>query len=597
MIRRALALIAAFALLSIGSAVARPTVLVGGTVVMTFAGDAKASADARAKVVQRNVDAAIRARKPAATIEAVQRKGLYCIVWAGRPICTVDDLQAKANGCSSKELAERWVRGLRSAVGVGFLAVTPDSLVMGVGGVRTLKVAGLATGPIQVRASGRGLTASVSADVITLKAREIGRCTLQVTRGGAAVKVPVAIKEVAGTISERVRQDVTGTPASAETLEEAVALGIRTAVTSKPGATVETRVLTPLPSSLGAGAEATVKVSVSIEGPDYFTVSRVVDVVIRNENTVLQAPVLLMLSNRPEKIGGEGVLFSSAFRRDQPTRLLYSHLNAGGGVQYLWVNLTNPSAEPVRVHVLQADGGPAQEELYVGHRCNTRFLEDLSRNQGVVLTIPPHRTWSLAQYRMPAREIVSGLAQMQLLSGDELRVTVETSADRERVGRIEKVVDAPFNPFRIHPKGVFARPNILVNERYVAGSSDAREIPFGKSPWLIDPVSGEPNTGNYGVLYELRVELQNPTSETRRISLYFQPVNGVALGSFLVEGRLLESACLKPPARQLISTLELLPQQNRTVRIITMPQAGSHYPARILIQSPPQETSRGRDGI
>lgn len=593
------AVLAVALLLALGTrcAQASPTVVVGGNAVMTLAGDKHTSADERARMVQRNVDAAIRARKPATSISAVEKKGVYVITWGGRPICTVDGLQAKANGCSAKELAFRWVRGLRDAVHQGFLAVTPQTAVMGVGTTRTLKVQGLARGPIAVESRGAGITASLTGDAVTIKASAIGRFSLLVRRDGAVVSVPIAVKEPAGTIPERVHQSVSGAPAGRDVLEEAVGLAVHASITARPGATIEMKLETPLPASLSPGAEFVAKMSVSIEGPDYFTVSRVVDIALRNENIAMPPPTLLMVSNRPEKIGGEGVLFRSAFTREQPTRLLYSHVNGSGGVQYLWVNLTNPTSQPIRVQIIQADGGPAAEELYVGHRCNTRFLEDMARNEGVVLTIPANRTFSLGQYRLPPREIVSGLAQMQLVAGDEVVVSVETSPDKDRVGRIDRVVDAPFNPFRIHPKGIFGSPNIVVNETYVVGAPDAREIPFGKAPWLIDPVSGEPNTGNYGVLYEMRVEVQNPTQEVQKVSMYFQPVNGVALGSFLVEGRLLETSCLKPPARQLIGTVELPPQQTRTVRIITMPQAGSHYPARILFQSPVQETTRGRDGI
>lgn len=595
MARRALA-VALILLACAGAALARPTVVVGGTVVMKLTGDARMSADARARIVQRNVDAALRSRKPASSIVAVEKKGMYVIVWGGRAICTVDELQAKANDCSTKELAFRWVHNLIDVARLGFLSVNPDAVVMGVGTTRAIKIQGVATGPISVQARGSGITASLSGDTITVKGSAIGRFVVRVTRAGAVLSVPVAVKESAGSIPERVYQSVTGNPAPREIIEQAVDLASRTSITAKSGATVDMKLASALPASLAPGAETTIKMAVSIEGPDYFTVSRVLDIVVRNENIVMQAPTLLMVSNRPEKIGGEGVLFRSTFTREQPTRLLYSHVNAGGGTQFLWVNLSNPTSQPIRVQVIQADGGPAPEELYVGHRCNTRFLEEMARNQGVVLTIPAGRTFSLGQYRLFPREIVSGLAQMQLVAGDSVLVSVETSPDKDRVGRIERLVDAPFNPFRIHPKGIFGSPNIVLSETYVVGSPDAREIPFGKAPWLIDPVSGEPNTGNYGVMYEMRVEVQNPTQEVQKVSMYFQPVNGVALGSFLVEGRLLETTCLKPPARQLIGTLELAPQQSRTVRIITMPQAGSHYPARILIQSPVQETTRGTDG-
>lgn len=593
--RRAFA-VALLLLFCAGVAGARPTVVVGGTVVMKLTGDARMSADARARIVQRNVDAALRSRKPASSIVTVEKKGMYVIVWGGRAICTVDELQAKANDCSTKELAFRWARNLIDVARLGFLTVNPDTVVMGLGTSRTLKIQGVATGPISVQARGRGITASLSGDTITLKGAAIGRFAVRVARAGAAVTVPVAVKESAGSVPERVSQSVTGTPAPRDVIEQAVGLATSTSITAKRGASVDMKLVSGMPASLAPGAETTVKMAVTIEGPDYFTVSRVLDIVVRNENIPMPAPTLLMVSNRPEKIGGEGVLFRSAFTREQPTRLLYSHVNAGGGTQYLWVNLTNPTSQPIRVQVIQADGGPAPEELYVGHRCNTRFLEEMARNQGVMLTIPPGRTFSLGQYRLSAREIVSGLAQMQLVTGEQVLVSVETSPDKERVGRIDRIVDAPFNPFRIHPRGIFGSPNIVLNETYVVGAPDAREIPFGKAPWLIDPVSGEPNTGNYGVLYEMRVEMRNPTQEVQKVSMYFQPVNGVAIGSFLVEGRLLETSCLKPPSRQLIGTLELAPQQNRAVRIITMPQAGSHYPARILIQSPVQETTRGTDG-
>jgi len=190
---------------------------------------------------------------------------------------------------------------------------------------------------------------------------------------------------------------------------------------------------------------------------------------------------------------------------------------------------------------------------------------------------------------------VSGLCQLETLDGGDLEVTVETSSRGFQVAG-DRLIDAPFNPFRIHPKGVFSDPTIVVDEKFIVGSTESAEIPFGRAPWLIDGTTGEPNTGNYGVLYELRLEVSNPTQEYRKVSLFFEPVNGVALGSFLVEGKLTETICLKPPARALIRTVDLAPQENRSIRIVTLPQAGSHYPARILIQSPTQETHRESGG-
>jgi len=326
-------------------------------------------------------------------------------------------------------------------------------------------------------------------------------------------------------------------------------------------------------------------------------VARTLEVVLRNELVALNPPSLLMVSNRPEKIEQEGILWRSSFRRDQVTRLLYSHLNSSRSDVYLWVTLVNRGERPARVLVIQADGGPAPQELFVGHRCNTRFLEDLARRQGLVVVIPPGKAWEVGRYRMGSRDLVSGLCHLQMLEGDELEATVETSPRGVRLGQIANQLEAPFNPFMIHPRGVFVDPNITLDEKFVVGADATAEVPFGRAPWLIDPHSGEPNTGNYGVLYEMRLELSNPTSQPCRLSLFFEPINGVALGSFLVEGRLTETACIKPPGRALIGTVDLLPQQNRSLRIVTLPQAGSHYPARIVIRSSTQETQRESGGL
>lgn len=589
---RLTALVVAALLLRCVAATARESVVVGGTVVMKFVGDKKMTADKRAAVVQGNLDAALRRHKPASSIEAVETHGVYAIVWDGQPICTIDEAQARANDMSAKDLAFRWVKNLRAALKAGFVSVVPDSLVIALGSSKNVKVEGVAQGPIQVEADGIGIAASLSGDTVAIKGLSLGRYELHVTRDGVKVSVPIAVKESAGSIVEiPVQQCVTGNPATHDLLDEAVMLAVRGAVEAKPGATVSFKSNTAMPATLEPGASVTAHVAVSLEGPNYFTVSRIVDVVLKNEVIALQPPTLLMVSNRPEKVMGEGVLFRAHFGADQPTRLLYSHINGMGSTQYLWVNLNNPSDAIERVLVVQADGGPAPEELYVGHRCNTRFLEEFTHNQGVVVTLAPHHTYALGQYRMAPHQTVSGLAQLQLLAGDAVWVSVEASPDVEHVGHIENVWDAPFNPFRIHPKGTFGTPNVQISEKYVAGSADAAEIPFGKAPWLIDPSSGEPNTGNYGVMYEVRVDIENPTAQSQRVSLFFKPVNGVALGSFLIEGKLAETACVKPPDRCLISTVELAPQQNRSIRIVTLPQAGSHYPARIVIQTEQPEPS------
>lgn len=576
----------------------RPEVVVGGRVVMRFGSDGKASADKRAAAVQKKLDGLLRKRLPASKIAVGSRRGLFTLSWSGQVFCTVDAVQAKENGCSPRELASRWAHNLKEAVEAGFLRVSPGSLAVPVGENRKLCVEGIARGPIGLAVDSNRLQASSTPDgSVAVMGMAAGRFRLTVTREGAKVVVPVVVKEYAGSVPDRTTFTVSGQPADRQLLREAAVQATRAAVQARPGASVTLREIGPIPLALEGGRETVVRLSLDIEGEEYFPVSRSIDVTLRNELVTLKPPSLLMVSNRPEKIEHEGILWKSTFRRDQATRLLYSHLNGARGDMHLWVTLVNRSERAARVLVIQADGGPATQELFVGHRCNTRFLEDIARRQGFIVVIPPGKAWELGRYKMGSRELVSGLCHLQMLEGDELEATVETSPQGVRIGQVMNQVESPFNPFMIHPHGVFVDPNITLDEKFVVGTSESTEIPFGRAPWLIDPQSGEPNTGNYGVLYEMRLELSNPTALPQRVSLFFEPVNGVALGSFLVEGKLTETSCLKPPARALIGTVDLLPQQNRSVRIITLPQAGSHYPARIVIRSTVQESHRASGGI
>jgi hypothetical protein len=589
---RCLAIAALLLGLGAPGAWAGPTVEVAGKVVLRLHDDPHGvSASERAEKVQATLDALLQQHLPPQKIAAVSSKGSWQVVWAGHAVVTVSAAETAANHCTAKELAQKWARTLRAMVTPAQLSVKPGSLAIPLGESRHVAILG-GSPKLEAVSDGAGLELTRADDgkSLSVRASAVGHYTVTLTRDKATVKLPVVVKEYAGSVPERIYFAVSGSPAQASLLREACAVAVQGAAHLQPTAELRVGSAPGVPVHLEPGAGVTLTVPVEIAGADYFPVQRNVEVVIHNEPVSLNEPSLLMISNRPEKIEREGVLFQASFNKEQAARLLYSHVNDLDRIQYLWVALQNKSDRPARVLVIEADGGPAREELYVGHRCNTRFLEEYAQRQGLIVTIPAHQDWMLAQYRLPPRELVSGLAHLQVLDGDAVDVQVTSSPDGVKPGKVATVLDAPFNPFMIHPKGIFASPRITIDQKVVLNdSSDAVEIPFGRAPWLIDPSSGEPNTGNYGVEYDVRLEITNPTATSRRVGIYFQPVSGVALGSFLLEGRLAQTVCLKPLARGGLATIELAPQETRTVHLMSMPQAGSHYPARLVIQ--PQQAA------
>jgi hypothetical protein len=61
-----------------------------------------------------------------------------------------------------------------------------------------------------------------------------------------------------------------------------------------------------------------------------------------------------------------------------------------------------------------------------------------------------------------------------------------------------------------------------------------------------------------------------------------EPAGGPARGVLLVDGALIETAMIQRNAEAPISSYLLGPGQTRTIHIVTMPQAGSNYPVRIV---------------
>jgi hypothetical protein len=90
--------------------------------------------------------------------------------------------------------------------------------------------------------------------------------------------------------------------------------------------------------------------------------------------------------------------------------------------------------------------------------------------------------------------------------------------------------------------------------------------------------------GNYGVLYDISVQIENPLPESRVVRLVLAPDAGGAQGIFLVEGRWIEAPFLIPPAEFELAQFVLSPQERRVVSIQTLPVGGSAYPVTLVVR-------------
>lgn len=550
-------------------------VTVGGETVMRLPA-------AKAANVQAQID---RLLESGASPEGILAKKLgknHGVYWGDVLLVEVDKALADENKSTPEGLAIQWAQRLYDLVGPGYLKVTPESVTLPIAESTTLQVSGLAKGPITV--SGGDGVVSVSADSVsgqvTLKASAVGRSTLTVSRGRGKVRIPVRVKDYAGYPPEEVSIKVTGKPAPGAIVAEASLTAVSGSTRLNPGARL--RFPDQLPNVPSIDQGRSLKFTLPIEivgGDDYYPVSANVRVNVESVDLEIKESNLLVVSNRPERVDKDGVLMEYTFSDHEPTRLMYSHLNETPGQRDLWVNLYNETDRPVDVWIGSSFAGPNRSEVHTGHMAAVRLLRQLGAQAGYIVQIPAGRRFVVADHRMNTKDLLSGFANFQIVGEGKLRAEVHSAiapARNETRGVVR--LGGPFNPFKIHPHGVFAQPNF---EEWVdlTDTSEPVSVPFGISPWLIDFETGLPNTGNFGVLYRFHFVLANKSSSPVDFELNFRPHSGPAAGTFLVDGDILEAPFVKRGIVTTLGRFRVDSKSERTVDIVTLPEASSNYPA------------------
>jgi|GEM_PF-5013718 len=332
-----------------------------------------------------------------------------------------------------------------------------------------------------------------------------------------------------------------------------------------------------LPMFLGRGEEWEGKIKVNfIEKEE--EISLLVKVI--NIPYLKQKCKFLYLSNRPELVEKEGILWESAFKANEVVRFLYYHKNGMKKKEKFKVYIQNNSSDNnAEVIVISGFAGPSLDGLFVGHKASMRFLSNLQRDLGTVYSLPWGCRKVLAEGYFNPGEIISGFMQFYLLKGEEVKILIKIGDTVE-----EKVV-GEFNPFFIHPAGAFLTPEEEKDCLLTINKDLPWSFLIGAPPWWEDIGSKEPNYGNYGILYERNLILYNPSQYPYKLNFYFIPQRGVACGSFIIGDSFIETPFIKAGKRCFLREVTVEPAQKYKLRILTVPEAGSFYPVLILINN------------
>ncbi len=373
---------------------------------------------------------------------------------------------------------------------------------------------------------------------------KVGTTTVTVTDSRAVTRdVPVRVAYAAGTVAEETSVRVTGNPSSAEYLRDTVADAVERAATLRPGVSIDVPPETvPIHGDLRLDNRTEVDVPVHIAGNGYLPVNGTTHVTI--ENTALPPiyPARLLVSDYPERLTANGVLFTARLDRTQGQRFLYYHYNPGTEpARRILLKAHNASNAPAIVQMIDGTAGPGTNEMEVGHLSTKRFLVREARNEGQVMTIAAGATLNLVDHPLPPQNVVSAILQLRLVSGDPLDLALVA---QDAHAPLDQSIDttlllaggAP------HARGVYPVPTFFFDRTYDVDGADL-DIAIGQLP-LPNMRQGEALSGDYGVEQSMSVVIVNMTAGPRSIALYANPRGGRATGTFLIDGTLVQAHAL-----------------------------------------------------
>ena len=438
--------------------------------------------------------------------------------------------------------------------------------------------------------------ANQDARTISIAGKTPGATSITVTdsRGVTGV-VGVRVAYNAATLPQFLTVRVTGDPASPDFLRSVVARQIANATQLQKGAQlIVGGDDVPVNRSLQQDNSEVFDVPVLAQGEQYFTVQGNTRVQLENIAAPRISPDSLMVSDFPERLTENGILFTADLHRNAPSRFLYFHYNPPGEPDRRIVLMAeNHSTEPATVQFISGRGGPTNNEMGVGHDATRDFLVSVVQNQGRLLTIPASSTVPIAQQDLPAGAIAANLLQLRVLSGGDIHLTLVAQNASDEPDAALTTGTLLMSTVR-HARGIYDIPEFHyavqwnVNDAYL-------ELPIGQIP-LPNRIKGEALAGDYGVLQSFVVNVQNPTNRPQAIAIYENPRGGRSTGTYVIDGVLVQSHQVPPFSRYKVRQYVIPAKGFVRMTIVTMPEAGSSYPMKLIFAPDDGSVAPGAPG-
>ncbi len=555
-------------------------VVVNEIVVMRLFDQDGASAKLLAKEASQIIEKQIEAQASVNDLNIKETDFGYAIFWGSDMIVEVTREQARKHNSEPEALAGLWLKNIKEAGKIKPLPVSLNKLTIAMGDSDFITVGG--EGPIELDYDASNLEISTEDDILIFTPLRPVNSKVVIKRKRQKASVLIVSKYRAGEINSNIDLVVTGTPASPEVIKSGLLYRLSDAVTLRPGASLYLAEELQINSSLFEGDKMKIPVKIILEGSNYITVEGVVIVSVVNSSLKWPDEGELWVSNRPELVDCDGVLFRASLDKEDAARFMYSHKNISDYGRKLRIICKNLSDKPADLLFRNASAGPGKYEIYTGHTAAVRYISLFMAKGGYLLRIPPFSEALLSDVVINSNLLFSGICDFNLIDGERVEVRVETFPSFASNLDL-KDINEPFDPFKIHPHGIFPSSFIDIEHSFKT-SDEIFEIEVGKWPWVIDAATGEPNTGNFGMIYSIDAELVNDAQSPVAIDVTFTPLNGTSQGTIVFDGKLIETPVLQKDEEYVLDTIRLKGNEVQKINLLTIPEASSCYPIKFTLR-------------
>lgn len=544
------------------------------------------SAAERASITAERLRQLVAAKLNPRTVYAKGTKWQARILAGDKLICVATAADARANHTTPLALANSWASNVRWLLMMRAIILSDRSVTVPLGENRRVTVGGAAAGAMATKVADV-LVAAAAADnqarTIQITGVNVGATAVDVECEGERAQISVYVKKYAASVPCASFAEVTGSPCPGSLIKYVAAQAVLRSAALERGAKLEVNPVEGADTALGSGLTRRVKVAVKAVGDGYITYAAQPEVEVHNSIMQADAPQQLFYSNSPERVTRYQVLYAGRLQPDISTRVLYHHQNALGKPVRFLVEIANPNALPATYRITKGVSGPLIDTVLVGYLASLSFVKDSSANASVMERVPPNSRLVVVSDLLGLQETSSGVMQIRQTDGREsyLRIAaLPPDVESACAGSITPWQEPALSEVSGH---VYPSPAKTIEADYIIGQRWAF-ISIGKHA-IGSHDAQKKLDGNYGVTYDINVKVQNPTTQTKKVRVMFDPTAGLASGVFIIDGRLVSAKYAKPPNEVQLASYELKPGEVRTVRITTLPVAGSNYPANLVVRS------------